>query len=74
MGRKKRSSTPPPPPKVKKPEEVTEVIGDDAYLQDVQEDKYTMQDTLLTSPIEPKTTMMGSVKKNKPKNESEIGY
>lgn len=80
MGRKKKSKTP-APPKIEAPPpppEETDLLNQEQYMQAKEGNRMSVESTLMTSPIEPKETMMSTASKKKKKPEEDqtqtMGY
>jgi len=70
MGSKK-TPKPPPPPKIEAPmapPEETDLLNREEYMRQREQDRMSVESTLMTSPIEPKGTTMASGSKKKKKN------
>lgn len=81
MGSSKSKSKPPAPPKIEAPvapPEEVDILGQEDYMRKREQERMSVESTLMTSPIEPKETMMSSVKKKKKKPEDDqtqtMGY
>ncbi len=81
MGSKKSKKKAPAPPKIEEAPPImqeADAVATQEYMQAKQDDRMSVESTLMTSPLEPKETMMSSAKKKKKKPEDDqtqtMGY
>jgi hypothetical protein len=70
MGSKKSKSKAPAPPKIEEAPPImqeADAVATQEYMQAKQDDRMSVESTLMTSPIEPKETMMSTASKKKKK-------
>ncbi len=71
MGSSKKKPKPPAPPKIIVPEpppKETDLLNQEQYMRQREQDRMSVESTLMTSPMEPTGTMMASGSKKKKKN------
>lgn len=79
MGSSKKKPKPPAPPKIEAPmapPEETDLYNQQEYMRQREQDRMSVESTLMTSPMEPTGTMMASgskKKKKKPDMDDVIG-
>lgn len=73
MGSSGKGKKAPPPPKIEEPipivEEADLMATQQEYMDKKADERMSVQNTLMTSQVEPRQTMMASVKKKKKKPE-----
>ena len=70
MGSKKSKTKTPAPPKIEEAPPImqeADAVATQEYMQAKQDDRMSVESTLMTSPIEPKETMMSTASKKKKK-------
>ena len=70
MGSKKSKSKAPAPPKIEEAPPImqeADAVATQEYMQAKQDDRMSVESTLMTSPVEPKQTMMSTASKKKKK-------
>lgn len=66
MGSSKKKSKPPAPPKIEAPvapPEEVDVLGQEQYMRQREEERMSVESTLMNNSIEPTGTMMSKKKK-----------
>lgn len=74
MGSSSKKKKAPAPPKIEEAPPImqeADAVATQEYMKAKQDDRMSVESTLMTSPIEPKQTMMSSASKKK-KKKSEI--